>query len=74
MSAAVLSRALRPQQKFIYMFILTILIQALHMVEHIAHFLQKFVLHSTTYLMVQNITSLVPPTGRNRPGTNLQST
>ena len=47
MSAAVFSRALTPQQQFIYMFVLTILVQALHMVEHIAQFLQKFVLHST---------------------------
>ncbi len=44
MSAAVLGRTLSPLDQFVYLFALTVLIQALHMVEHVAQVIQKFVL------------------------------
>ncbi len=44
MSAAILRRSLSPVDQFVYLFALTVLIQALHMVEHVAQVIQKFVL------------------------------
>ncbi len=45
MSAAILTRSLSPLDQFVCLFALTVLIQALHMVEHVAQVIQKFVLH-----------------------------
>ncbi len=45
MSAAVLRRSISPLDQYVYLFALTVLIQALHMVEHVAQVIQKFVLH-----------------------------
>lgn len=45
MSSAILTRSLSPLDQFVYLFALTVLIQALHMVEHVAQVIQKFVLH-----------------------------
>ncbi len=44
MSAASLKRSSIPLDQFVYLFALTMLIQALHMVEHVAQVIQKFVL------------------------------
>ena len=44
MSTAVLGKTLNPLDQFVYLFALTVLIQALHMVEHVAQVIQKFVL------------------------------
>ena len=44
MSAVILTRYLSPLDQFVYLFALTVLIQALHMVEHVAQVIQKFVL------------------------------
>ena len=45
MSAAVLRRSISPLDQYVYLFALTVLIQALHMVEHVAQVIPKFVLH-----------------------------
>ena len=45
MSVALSRGALTPQKQFVYVFALTIIIQALHMVEHVAQVLQKFAFH-----------------------------
>ena len=45
MSAAIMVRSLSPISRFVYLFALTVLIQALHLVEHGAQVFQKFVLH-----------------------------
>ena len=45
MSVAILTRPSSPIIQLMYLFALTVLIQALHMVEHVAQVLQKFVLH-----------------------------
>jgi uncharacterized membrane protein YfhO len=37
--------AFTPIKQFIYLFALTIIVQAIHLVEHVAQVLQKFVLH-----------------------------
>jgi uncharacterized membrane protein YfhO len=37
--------SLTPLRQFIYMFALTVLIQAVHLVEHVAQVMQKFVFH-----------------------------
>jgi hypothetical protein len=39
--------ALTPFKQFIYMFVLTVVAQTFHMVEHIAQVMQKFVFHVT---------------------------
>ena len=44
MSAASLTRSSIPLDQFVYLFALTMLIQALHMVEYVAQVIQKFVL------------------------------
>ena len=45
MSVATLRRYGSPINQFVYLFALTLLIQALHMVEHVAQVTQKFLLH-----------------------------
>ena len=45
MSAAFLTRSSISLDHFVSLFALTALIQALHMVEHVAQVIQKFVLH-----------------------------
>jgi len=45
MSVALSTGILTPQKQFVYVFALTIIIQALHMLEHVAQVLQKFVFH-----------------------------
>jgi hypothetical protein len=45
MSRVIPTRVLTPLHQFLYLFALTIIIQAIHMVEHVAQVVQKFVLH-----------------------------